>query len=98
MYLIPRPKEYKETLEQFTINKKTKIVLSNDCTSNELDSALMLKQSIKDESGITLTITKEFKESYSENEIRLTIDNLLEKEEYKLNIKDKYIEIIGSES
>ena len=54
MYLIPRPKEYKETLEQFTINKKTKIVLSNDCTSNELDSALMLKQSIKDESGITL--------------------------------------------
>ena len=98
MYLIPRPKEYKETLEQFTINKKTKIVLSNDCTSNELDSALMLKQSIKDESGITLTITKEFKESYGENEIRLTIDNLLEKEEYKLNIKDKYIEIIGSES
>lgn len=98
MYLIPRPKEYKETLEKFTINKKTKIVLSNDCTSNELDSALMLKQSIKDESGITLTITKEFKESYSENEIRLTIDNLLEKEEYKLNIKDKYIEIIGSES
>ena len=98
MYLIPRPKEYKETLEQFTINKKTKIVLSNDCTSNELDSALILKQSIKDESGITLTITKEFKESYGENEIRLTIDNLLEKEEYKLNIKDKYIEIIGSES
>ena len=98
MYLIPRPKEYKETLEKFTINKKTKIVLSNDCTSNELDSALMLKQSIKDESGITLTITKEFKESYGENEIRLTIDNLLEKEEYKLNIKDKYIEIIGSES
>ncbi|GAA0855388.1 family 20 glycosylhydrolase [Clostridium nitritogenes] len=98
MYLIPRPKEYKETLEQFTINKKTKIVLSNDCTSNELNSALMLKQSIKDESGITLTITKEFKESYGENEIRLTIDNLLEKEEYKLNIKDKYIEIIGSES
>ncbi|MDY3206381.1 glycoside hydrolase family 20 zincin-like fold domain-containing protein [Clostridium baratii] len=98
MYLIPRPKEYKETLEQFTINKKTKIVLSNDCTSNELDSALMLKQSIKDESGITLTITKEFKESYGENEIRLTIDNLLEKEEYKLNIKDKYIEIIGSDS
>ena len=98
MYLIPRPKEYKETLEQFTINKKTKIVLSNDCTSNELDSALMLKQSIKDESGITLTITKEVKKSYGENEIRLTIDNLLEKEEYKLNIKDKYIEIIGSES
>lgn len=98
MYLIPRPKEYKETLEKFTINKKTKIVLSNDCTSNELDSALMLKQSIKDESGITLTITKEFKESYGENEIRLTIDNLLEKEEYKLNIKDKYIEIIGSDS
>lgn len=98
MYLIPRPKEYKETLEQFTINKKTKIVLANDCTSNELDSALMLKQSIKDESGIILTITKEFKKSYGENEIRLTIDNLLEKEEYKLNIKDKYIEIIGSES
>lgn len=98
MYLIPRPKEYKETLEQFTINKKTKIVLANDCTSNELDSALMLKQSIKDESGITLTITKEFKESYRGNEIRLTIDNLLEKEEYKLNIKDKYIEIIGGES
>lgn len=98
MYLIPRPKEYKETLEQFTINKKTKIVLSNDCTSNELDSALMLKQSIKDESGIILNITKEFKKSYGENEIRLTIDNLLEKEEYKLNIKDKYIEIIGSES
>ncbi|WP_338627106.1 glycoside hydrolase family 20 zincin-like fold domain-containing protein [Clostridium baratii] len=98
MYLIPRPKEYKETLEQFTINKKTKIVLANDCTSNELDSALMLKQSIKDESGIILNITKEFKKSYGENEIRLTIDNLLEKEEYKLNIKDKYIEIIGSES
>ncbi|KJU72242.1 beta-N-acetylhexosaminidase [Clostridium baratii] len=98
MYLIPRPKEYKETLEKFTINKKTKIVLSNDCTSNELDSALMLKQSIKDESGIILNITKEFKKSYGENEIRLTIDNLLEKEEYKLNIKDKYIEIIGSES
>ncbi|MBS6041093.1 MAG: family 20 glycosylhydrolase [Clostridium baratii] len=98
MYLIPRPKEYKETLEQFIINKKTKIVLANDCTSNELDSALMLKQSIKDESGIILNITKEFKKSYGENEIRLTIDNLLEKEEYKLNIKDKYIEIIGSES
>ncbi|AQM60214.1 beta-N-acetylhexosaminidase [Clostridium baratii] len=98
MYLIPRPKEYKETLEQFTINKKTKIVLANDCTSNELDSALMLKQSIKGESGIILNITKEFKKSYGENEIRLTIDNLLENEEYKLNIKDKYIEIIGSES
>lgn len=98
MYLIPRPKEYKETLEQFTINKKTKIVLANDCTSNELDSALMLKESIKNQSGITLNITKSFKESYGENEIRLTIDNLLEKEEYKLNIKDKYIEIVGSES
>lgn len=98
MYLIPRPKEYKETLEQFTINKKTKIVLANDCTSNELDSALMLKESIKNQSGITLNITKSFKESYGENEIRLTIDNLLEKEEYKLNIKDKYIEIIGGES
>lgn len=98
MYLIPRPKEYKETLEQFTINKKTKIVLANYCTSNELDSALMLKESIKNQSGITLNITKSFKESYGENEIRLTIDNLLEKEEYKLNIKDKYIEIVGSES
>lgn len=98
MYLIPRPKEYKETLEQFIINKKTKIVLSNDCTSNELETALMLKEAIKDESGITLNITKSFKEGYSENEIRIIIDNLLEKEEYKLNIKDKYIEIIGSES
>lgn len=98
MYLIPRPKDYKETLEQFTINKKTKIVLSNDCTSNALDNALILKKAIKDESGITLNITKSFKESYGENEIRLTIDNLLEKEEYKLNIKDKYIEIVGSES
>lgn len=98
MYLIPRPKEYKETLEQFTINKKTKIVLANYCTSNELDSALMLKESIKNQSGITLNITKSFKESYGENEIRLNIDNLLEKEEYKLNIKDKYIEIVGSES
>ena len=95
MYLIPRPKEYKETLEQFIINKKTKIVLSNDCTSNELETALMLKEAIKDESGITLNITKSFKEGYSENEIRIIIDNLLEKEEYKLNIKDKYIEIIG---
>ncbi|MFR9239225.1 MAG: beta-N-acetylhexosaminidase [Clostridium baratii] len=98
MYLIPRPKEYKETLEQFIINKKTKIVLSNHCTSNELETALMLKEAIKDESGITLNITKSFKEGYSENEIRIIIDNLLEKEEYKLNIKDKYIEIIGSES
>lgn len=98
MYLIPRPKEYKETSEQFIINKKTKIVLSNNCTSNELETALMLKEVIKNKSGITLIITKEFKESYGENEIRLTIDNLLEKEEYKLNIKDKYIEIIGSES
>lgn len=98
MYLIPRPKEYKETLEQFIINKKTKIVLSNDCTSNELETALMLKEAVKDESGITLNITKSFKEGYSENEIRIIIDNLLEKEEYKLNIKDKYIEIIGSES
>lgn len=98
MYLIPRPKEYKETSEQFIINKKTKIVLSNNCTSNELETALMLKEVIKNKSGITLIITKEFKESYGENEIRITIDNLLEKEEYKLNIKDKYIEIIGSES
>lgn len=98
MYLIPRPKEYKETLEQFIINKKTKIVLSNDCNSNELETALMLKEAIKDQSGISLNITKSFKEGYSENEIRIIIDNLLEKEEYKLNIKDKYIEIIGSES
>ena len=98
MYLIPRPKEYKETLEQFIINKKTKIVLSNDCNSNELETALMLKEAIKDQSGISLSITKSFKEGYSENEIRIIIDNLLEKEEYKLNIKDKYIEIIGGES
>ena len=98
MYLIPRPKEYKETLEQFIINKKTKIVLPSTCTSNELESALILKEAIKNQSGISLNITKSFKEGYSENEIRIIIDNLLEKEEYKLNIKDEYIEIIGSES
>ena len=46
MYLIPRPKEYKETLEQFTINKKTKIVLSNDCTSNELEVYCFIRKCI----------------------------------------------------
>lgn len=96
MYLIPNPKNYKETSENFILNRGTEITLSNNCTSNELEAALLLKKEVKDKFGLNISLTKTFEEKYIDNTIRLTIDESLENEAYKLVVNEHFIEVRGN--
>ncbi|MGL6187415.1 MAG: beta-N-acetylhexosaminidase [Clostridium chrysemydis] len=93
MYLIPKPKSYKEFKGNFKIRRGMDIVISSNSSFEELDSAILLQKEILERFGFKLNIRKSFKEF--ENSIALIRDDSLKDESYKLTVEEEKIKIIG---
>lgn len=96
MYLIPRPKEYKEKEGYFKLKRETKINLSYACNFYELDCAIELQKEIKDNFGLKLAISKNINNTALKNSINIIKIDGMENEEYKLIINNDSIEIIAT--
>ena len=96
MYLIPRPKEYREKEGYFKLKRETKINLSYGCDFYELDCALELQKEIKDIFGFNMSINKSISNTTLKSSINLIKINGMEDEEYKLIINNDSIEIIAT--
>ena len=89
MYLIPRPKEYREKEGYFKLKRETKINLSYGCDFYELDCALELQKEIKDIFGFNMSINKSISNTALKSSINLIKINGMEDEEYKLIINNQ---------
>ncbi|WP_297713903.1 glycoside hydrolase family 20 zincin-like fold domain-containing protein [Clostridium sp.] len=96
MYLIPRPKEYREKEGYFKLKRETKINLSYACNFYELDCAIELQKEIKDNFGLKLAISKNINNTALKNSINIIKIDGMENEEYKLIINNDSIEIIAT--
>ncbi len=85
--IIPKPNNITVLDGEFTIDKKTKIV--GDAVTK--DVVKLIQDYFKNTNNISV---KESKKA-TKNTIHLKLDTLLEKEEYKLSVFKKGIEIIG---
>lgn len=96
MYLIPKPKEYKENEGYFKLKRETKINLSYCCDFYELDCAIELQKEIKGLFGVNLPINKSINNTALKNAINIIKVDGMENEEYKLIINNDSIEIIST--
>ena len=96
MYLIPKPKKYKEKEGFFKLKRETIINLSYYCDFYGLDCALELQKEIKDIFGLKLNINKSIKNTTLKNAINIIKVDEMEEEEYKLIINNDSIEIIAT--
>ena len=96
MYLIPKPKKYKEKEGCFKLKRETKINLSYCCNFYELDCAIELQKEIKDNFGLKLAISKNINNTALKNSINIIKIDGMENEEYKLIINNDSIEIIAT--
>lgn len=99
MYLQPMPRSYvKKEGTKFCLEASTEIILSSECNSHDLESALLLKQQIQQLIGLRLGVTKCFEKNYRLPSIQLIKENGFEEEGYALNITEGYIEIKATTS
>lgn len=96
MYLIPKPKKYKEKEGFFKLKRETIINLSYYCDFYGLDCALELQKEIKDIFGLKLNINKSINNTTLKNAINIIKVDEMEEEEYKLIINNDSIEIIAT--
>lgn len=96
MYLIPRPKEYREKEGYFKLKRETEINLSYACDFYELDYALELQKEIKEIFGFNIAISKSISNTDLKNAINIIKIDGMEDEEYKLIINNDSIKIIAT--
>lgn len=99
LYLQPIPRSYVEKEgSKFLLDGQTEIILSIDCESTDLDSAILLKNKIKDLVGLNLNLNKCYSEQYSDKSIRLIKNEGFAEEEYSLIIQGNQIEVKATTS
>lgn len=94
MYLIPKPKVYKEKEGSFNLKRGTRINLSYCCDFYELDCAIDLQKEIKKIFGFNIAINKSINNTPLKNAINIIKIDGMENEEYKLIINNDSIEIM----
>lgn len=94
MYLIPKPKKYKEKEGSFNLKRETKINLSYCCDFYELDCAIDLQKEIKKTLGFNIAINKSINNTPLKDAINIIKTDGMENEEYKLIINNDSIEIM----
>lgn len=99
LYLQPMPRSYvKKEATKFFLGTNTEIILSSQCNSQDLESALLLQQQLHELIGFRLSVTKCFERNYSTPSIRFIKVDGLEEEAYDLIIEETYIEIKATTS
>ena len=99
LYLQPMPRSYvKKEATKFFLGTNTEIILSSQCNSQDLESALLLQQQLHELIGFRLSVTKCFERNYSTPSIRFIKVDELEEEAYDLIIEETYIEIKATTS
>ena len=93
MYLIPNPKSYKEYTGTFNIKRGIEIIISPNCSFEDLDSAIIIQKDIFNKFGFKANIRKSYREY--ENSIILLTDDNFKDESYRLSIDNKNVKIIG---
>lgn len=93
MYLIPSPKTFNEKDYCFRINRNTEIILDYNCDFDDLNSAIVLQDEIKEQLGFKLRINKGIVSN--KNVIKLNRESG-SREAYKVLIEENNIVISGS--
>ncbi len=99
MFLQPVPRSYiKKEGHSFLLNNNPEIVLSNQCNQDDLESAKLLKTTIKDLIHLDLKINKAYLNKYFEKSIFLIKEEGIEEEGYLLSINEDKVEIKATTS
>ena len=93
MYLIPEPRQVCFAEGIYTITFDKKIVLDSACSPNVFAYGELLQEELRIHSGYGLALTKGISKKGA---VRLTIDPLLNEEEYRLDISEEGVQIKGS--
>ena len=95
MYILPKPRQLEEGSGCFELCSCTKIVIGTSCGPEAYLYASMLKDSIRDASGITAAVVRG---TEAKGTIYLTQTKELEREAYRLTVKEDGIVAQGGGS
>lgn len=95
MNLIPRPNNIKNTEGIFKIKRNLEIILDYKCDFQDLESAILLQNSIENILGFKANITKSFNEKNYDRYVILKKNLSIPKEEYNLIINNECVKIIA---
>ena len=96
MHLIPRPKSVINHEGEFFIERDTEIILSSELSFEDLNLAIMTQKEIEKVLDFKLNINKLFMDKEYSNSIILRECKFENEEEYKIEIKENEVIIVGS--